>query len=474
MDCNIILNALRESIDYIKKLDQIRGELVKLSDESEKYNFLPENTFKYLDFERDYRDADGFLNNKYLSLKIFESGFSEFMSSEITAKYEKTYLMSQILKISKTCNNLVWYGDLEYDIFTYDCYDKNTDFEEDYRTLNGETYWFVPDLEGYKNAYPDHRELNIYYNYSYYLISIAKKISDAVNNYLKLNRSRYLYYNLSKKKTKFHKMSLKHFNPIEAMYISDIFNEYQDYIRNGNESNERSYSFGGFFLDYLNFIYAEDKNAEDENVEDKLNFEEILANKTFKDSQSEEYYNKILKIFELEKVFKDDDEKKNYYNLLEYKFKVYDEEDLGVYTLGQAYEICKDLCLILENKNAIKVFESFYPFNTNSQNTLSSIKEDEYDYDELTPILDKYFDNGSRDVYKSIIENHCLISPSSKRLKAYKKVNATCLKSFFKVPTKVLNNVFEFENPLKSGNFPKKGEYPAIYNELEKKFPKVK
>lgn len=470
MDCNIILNALRESVDYIKKLDQIRGELVELRGElvelrreSDKYKFMPENTFEYLNFERDYRDADDFLNNKYLSLKIFESGFSEFMSSEITAKYEKTYLMSQIFIISKTCDNLAWFGNLEYDAFSYDYYDEKTGFDDEWRMIDGEYVWCTPDLESYKTLYKGEKNLDIYYNYSYYLISIAKKISDAVNKYLELIRNKYIYYSIIKKKTKFHKMSLKHFNPIEAMYISDIFNDYQDYIRNETESIERSDPFGIFFLKYLNF-----KNVEDEYLEDEKNFEEILANKTFKDSQSEEYYNKIVEIFELEKVFKNDEENKNYFNLLEYKFKVYDEEDLGVYTLGQAYEICKDLSVILENENAIKVFESCYPLCINSQNTLSNNIEDKYDYDVLTPIFDKYFDNGSREVYKSIIENHCLNSPSSKRLKTDKKVNATCLQKIFEVPFTVLNKVFEFDKPLKSGNSPKEGEHPAIYLELEK------
>ena len=49
MDYNIILNALRESIDYIKKLDEIRGELDENTHE-------PENTFENVDFERDYID----------------------------------------------------------------------------------------------------------------------------------------------------------------------------------------------------------------------------------------------------------------------------------------------------------------------------------------------------------------------------------------------------------------------------------
>ena len=456
MDCNIVLNALRESIDYIKKLDEIRGELDENTHE-------PENTFENVDFERDYREADRFLNERYFSLKIFESGFSEFMSSEIPAKYEKIYLLSQILIISRTCENL--YPTLHNsDIISIGYFDEKIGFDEDWRVINDEYVWCYPDLESLKTLSSGERELNIYYNYSYYIISIAKIISEAVDNYLELNRSRYIYYYLSKRKTKFNLMILKHFNPIEAMYISDIFNEYQDYIRNGNESNERSYSFGDFFLKYLNF-----ENVEDENVEDENNFEKNLATMPFKDSKCEEYYNKIVEIFELEKVFKDDEEKKNYFNLLEFKFKVYDKEALGVLSLEQAYEICKDLCLILEKENAIKVFETLYY----SQNTLSN-KEDKYDYDVLTPILDKYFDNGSREVYKSIIENNCLNSVYSKRLKADKKVSACCLKSFFDVPTKVLNNVFEFDKPLVGGNFPREGEYPAIYIELEKIFPKVK
>lgn len=459
MDYNIILNALRESIDYIKKLDDIRGGLDENTHE-------PENTFENVDFERDYREADRFLNERYFSLKIFESGFSEFMSSEIPAKYEKIYLLSQILIISRTCENL--YPTLHNsDIISIGYFDEKIGFDEDWRVINDEYVWCYPDLESLKTLSSGERELNIYYNYSYYIISIAKIISEAVDNYLELNRSRYIYYYLSKRKTKFNLMSLKHFNPIEAMYISDIFNEYQDYIRNGNESYERSYSFGDFFLKYLNFKNVEDENVEDENLEDKNNFEENLATMPFKDSQSEEYYNKIVEIFELEKVFKDDEEKKNYFNLLEFKFKVYDKEGLGVYSLEQAYEICKDLCLILEKEKAIKVFETLYY----SQNTLSNNKEDKYDYDALTPILNKYFDNGSREVYKSIIENHCLNSPTSKRLKTDKKVNATCLQKFFKVPFKVLNIVFEFDKPLKSGNSPKEGEHPAIYLELEKILP---
>jgi hypothetical protein len=245
------------------------------------------------------------------------------------------------------------------------------------------------------------------------------------------------------------------------MYISDIFNEYHDYIRNGNVSYERSYSFGNFFLKYLNY----------EKLEDENNIKENLDAIPFKDSQSEEYYNKIVEIFELEKVFKDTEEKKNYFNLLEFKFKVYDKEGLGVYSLEKAYEICKDLSLILGNENALKEFESCYQLNPNSQNIVYLNKEDKYDYDVLTPILNKYFDNGSREVYKSIIENHCLNSPTSKRLKTDKKVNATCLQKFFKVPFKVLNIVFEFDKPLKSGNSPKEGEHPAIYLELEKILP---
>lgn len=452
MDYNIILNALRESIDYIKKLDDIRGELNE--------NLEPINTFENVSFENDFRDAVMFLNFGYLPLKIFEIGFNEFMGSENTAKFEKKYLLSQILIISRSCDNLhpLLYND---EIISLNYFDEKTGFDEDWREIDGEFVWCIPDLEDYKNAFPDNRVLHIYYKYSYYIISIAKIISEVVNNYLELTNIRYIYYYLSERRTKFHFMSLKHFNPIEAMYISDVYNEYHDYIRNGNVSYERSYSFGNFFLKYLNY----------EKLEDENNINENLDAIPFKDSQFEEYYNKIVEIFELEKVFKDTEENKNYLNLLEFKFKVYNEEGVGIYNLEQAHEICKDLSLILGNENALKEFESFYSLNTNSQNIVYLNKEDKYDYDVLTPILNKYFDNGSREVYKSIIENHCLNSPTSKRLKTDKKVNATCLQKFFKVPFKVLNIVFEFDKPLKSGNSPKEGEHPAIYLELEKILP---
>lgn len=452
MDYNIILNALRESVDYIKKLDDIRGELNE--------NLEPINTFENVSFKNDFQDADMFLNNKYFSLKIFESGFSEFMSSENTAKFEKIYLLSQILIISRSCDNLhpSLYND---EIISLNYFDEKTGFDEDWREIDGEFVWCIPDLEDYKNAFPDNRVLHIYYKYSYYIISIAKIISEVVNNYLELTKSRYIYYYLSNRKTKFHFMSLKHFNPIEAMYISDVFNEYHDYIRNGNESYERSYSFGNFFLKYLNY----------EKLEDENNIKENLDAIPFKDSQSEEYYNKIVEIFELEKVFKDTEEKKNYFNLLEFKFKVFDKDGLDALSLEKAYEICKDLSLIIGNENALKEFESFYSLNTNSQNIVYLNKEDKYDYDVLTPILNKYFDNGSREVYKSIIENHCLNSPTSKRLKTKRKVSACCLKIFFRVPTKVLNNVFEFDTPLNGANYPKKGEYTDLYLELEKILP---
>lgn len=177
MDCNIVLNALRESIDYIKKLDEIRGEL----DEN---TLEPKNAFENVDFERDYQDADMFLNNKYLSLRIFEKGFDEFMSSEIPAKYEKIYLLSQILIISKTCDNLIWSGSKEYEIYTYDYFDEKSGFDEDWRDIDGERVWCMPDLDSFKTLFSGERELNIFFNYSYYIISIAKIISDAVNKHL--------------------------------------------------------------------------------------------------------------------------------------------------------------------------------------------------------------------------------------------------------------------------------------------------
>lgn len=352
MDYNIILNALRESVDYIKKLDDIRGELNE--------NLEPINTFENVSFKNDFRDAVMFLNNKYLSLKIFESGFNEFMGSENTAKFEKKYLLAQILIISRSCDNLhpLLYND---EIISLNYFDEKTGFDEDWREIDGEFVWCIPDLEDYKNAFPDNRVLHIYYKYSYYIISIAKIISEVVNNYLELTNSRYIYYYLSERRTKFHFMSLKHFNPIEAMYISDVYNEYHDYIRNGNVSYERSYSFGNFFLKYLNY----------EKLEDENNINENLDAIPFKNPKFEEYYNKIVEIFELEKVFKDTEENKNYFNLLEFKFKLYDKDGVGIYSFEQAHEICKDLSLILGKANAIKVFESCYQLNPNSQNIFS-------------------------------------------------------------------------------------------------------
>ena len=176
MDCNIILNALRESVDYIKKLDEIRGEV----DE----NYDPENTFDNVDFERDYRDANMFLDNGYYSLKIFESGFDEFMSSEIPAKYEKIYLLSQILIISKACDNLAWFGGLEYEIIIYESYDEKTGFDDEWRIIDNEYKWCKPDLESYKTLYKEERNSDIFYNYSYYIISIAERISDVVKKHL--------------------------------------------------------------------------------------------------------------------------------------------------------------------------------------------------------------------------------------------------------------------------------------------------
>lgn len=175
MDYNIILNALRESIDYIKKLDDIRGKL----DE----NLEPINTFENVSFKNDFQDADMFLNNIYLPLKIFEIGFNEFMGSENTSETEKKCLLAKILEITKTCNCIDWRF-CTYDIFTYNYFDEETGFDVDWRKIDGESDWCYPDLEAYKNAFPDERELNIYYKYSYYIISIAKIISEAVNNYL--------------------------------------------------------------------------------------------------------------------------------------------------------------------------------------------------------------------------------------------------------------------------------------------------
>ena len=205
------------------------------------------------------------------------------------------------------------------------------------------------DLDEYKESVENGiNELKVNNNYD----CSIKEREDALLN---LTTSLYMYYSLSKKETKFHEMNLIHFNPIEAQYISDIYNEYKHYIRR-EKKYEKSYSLGNSFLEYF----------EKENSYLEKNFEEKLANKTFKVPKCEEYYNKIVEIFELEKVFKDDEERKNYFNLLEFKFKVYNEKGLGVYSLEQAYEVCIDLCLILEIEDAINVFEACYPLNTNS------------------------------------------------------------------------------------------------------------
>lgn len=429
MDYNIILNALRESVDYIKKLDDIRGELNE--------NLEPINTFEDVDFERDFRDADMFLNFGYLSLKIFESGFNEFMGSENTAKFEKKYLLSQILIISRSCDNLhpSLYND---EIISLNYFDEKTGFDEDWREIDGEFVWCIPDLEDYKNAFPDNRVLHIYYKYSYYIISIAKIISEVVNNYLELTNSRYIYYYLSERRTKFHFMSLKHFNPIEAMYISDVYNEYHDYIRNGNVSYERSYSFGNFFLKYLNY----------EKLEDENNINENLDAIPFKNPKSEEYYNKIVEIFELEKVFKDTEENKNYFNLLEFKFKVYNEEGVGIYNLEQAYEICKDLSLILGKANAIKVFESCYQLNPNSQNIVSDDNSN-FDIESEENINDPHKDKYN-DIFKLLNDSITYASHEKigkiiqyKIKKTYDintSINPTYSKSYFCLSSKVIIN----------------------------------
>lgn len=177
---------------------------------------------------------------------------------------------------------------------------------------------------------------------------------------LKLTTNIYKYYSITKRETDFHRMTLKHFNPSEAIYISDVYNEYRIYSRR-EKHYEGSYYYGDYFLEYF----------KEENAYLEKNFEERLEKKTFKNPKFEEYYNQIVEIFELEKVFKDTEEKKNYFNLLEFKFKVYNEEGVGIYNLEQAYEICKDLSLILGKANAIKVFESCYQLNPNSQVALS-------------------------------------------------------------------------------------------------------
>lgn len=263
-------------------------------------------------------------------------------------------------------------------------------------------------LEDAYNCYKEYTEvLGFKDNFEEYKENVENKIKNLKKNntydcsneeredvLLMLSTNRYMYFSLTKKKTKYHKLNLKHFTPNEAEYISDVFNEYQDIIRS-ERHYERSYYFGNSFLECF----------KKENTYLEKNFEERLEKKTFKNPKSEEYYNKIVEIFELEKVFKDDKEKKNYFNLLEFKFKVYNEESLGIYSIEQAQEICKDISIILEKENAIKVFESCYNIKPLSQNSLSNNTEDKYDYEEMVKNFEKYILGGTAEIYKYIIEN---------------------------------------------------------------------
>jgi len=177
MDSDIIIKNLKEAASYIEELDELRG---CLEYKNEKWRttipFFLKDPINFLNI--DHR-----INDNLSCVRIFEEGFEEYMKTPSILNHNKKNLLKEVAEIARDNNNffVAHYSKKEY--YKLEYYDEKSGYDDEFReNEDGEEVWCTPDLDSFLDFKDEDEDINVFYKISYYIISIAKRISEAVNN----------------------------------------------------------------------------------------------------------------------------------------------------------------------------------------------------------------------------------------------------------------------------------------------------
>ncbi len=181
MDSTLILSRLREVVAFMEELDKKRG--TPKYDDSIGDFVLDININKY-QCNTDFSNANHFIQDRFSALRIFIDGYTTYMSNPLLKQYEKDDFASRVIKTLKSGDNFLcirWNTDfLEPVVY----FDSKSWYDEEFVEVDGMLHVYWPNLEEYLNMPDQEENMNLFYKYSYYIILIAQKVSDAVNEYL--------------------------------------------------------------------------------------------------------------------------------------------------------------------------------------------------------------------------------------------------------------------------------------------------
>lgn len=123
------------------------------------------------------------INDKYGSYKIFDAGYKKFMNSGTDNDLEQIDCVSKIIAAVSNCDNFCLLRRDDDTFYALDFFDEKSFYDEDYLTKDdGSTFYYVPDLNDWKTAkFAKNEDDTIFYTYSYYIILLAKLVSETVN-----------------------------------------------------------------------------------------------------------------------------------------------------------------------------------------------------------------------------------------------------------------------------------------------------
>lgn len=179
MTTDIIISRLNEIIECMKSFDAKRGTF----EYSEKRgDFMATKLFFGDEHKFDFGFAERMINDKYGSYKIFDAGYKEMMSGSVD-KLEQIDCVSKIITAVSKCDNFCLLRRDDDTFFALDYFDEKSFYDEEYLTKkDGTTFYYVPDLNDWKTAkLAKDEDDTIFYTYSYYIILLAKLVSETIN-----------------------------------------------------------------------------------------------------------------------------------------------------------------------------------------------------------------------------------------------------------------------------------------------------
>lgn len=181
MNIEIILERLRGIVTYMAELDKKRG-ILKISAIDNKKMFAA-TFFDDRECEHDFRIADYYIKNKLGDLMMFRKGYAEAVNSSLMSEYQKEDLATRVLSILDESDNF-WTGRAgNNDWIHIDYFDAKSGYDEDLFYIEGEHFYYTPDIEDWRTAKFASCDNDIFfYKYSYYILLIAKEIADTINS----------------------------------------------------------------------------------------------------------------------------------------------------------------------------------------------------------------------------------------------------------------------------------------------------